>query len=186
MGFLFFTRSTPYPVLHVMAQLGHNRTALWHASVARRLAATLTDVVVSLPWTIFCAALYRRWLMSGLNIPDGLAWYDALSVTFASFFGLVLGFWVVVTGSFCIYRYLAALFLGRTPGMVLWKIEFFTGKLKRPGPVRLFLREWIASVTLAFLGAGWLWAFFDESNRSLSDVLTGLHPVDAETDRRNQ
>lgn len=171
------------PVLRAQIQLAAGRHALWQASLPRRFAAGLTDWLVFMPVIAFAATIYVRWFMSGLDVPAGLAWYDFLAVTLASFFGRVVGFWVIVTGVFTISRYLFTAFAGRIFGMVLWKLDFTTADHTPPGPLRLCLREWVSMVTIAAFAVGPLWAIFDDANRTLADVVSGVYQIPHEAGR---
>ncbi|MBU1241816.1 RDD family protein [Myxococcota bacterium] len=171
------------PVLRAQIHLAAGRSALWQASLPRRFATGLTDLLILAPVIAFAATVYVRWFMSGLDVPAGLAWYDFLAVTLASFFGRVMGFWITVTATFTSCRYLIAAFAGRTPGMFLWKLDYTTADHTSPGPLRLCLREWVAMVSLATFGIGWIWAIFDETHRPLSDVVSGVYLIPHEDER---
>jgi len=171
------------PVVRAQIQLAAGRHALWQASLPRRFAAGLTDLLILSPVIIFAATIYVRWFMSGLDVPAGLAWYDFLAVWLASFFGRVVGFWITVTGAFTIGRYLLTAFVGRTPGMVLWKLDYTTADHTPPGPLRLCLREWVAMVTISAFAVGPLWAIFDDAHRTLADVVSGIYLIPHEAGR---
>jgi len=171
------------PVVRAQIQLAAGRHALWQASLPRRFAAAATDLLILAPVIAFAATVYVRWFMSGLDVPSGLAWYDFLSVTLASFFGRVVGFWITVTGAFTVSRYLITAFAGRTPGMILWKLDFTTAGHVPPGPLRLCLREWVAMISITAFGVGPLWALFDDAHRTLSDVISGVYLIPHETGR---
>lgn len=172
------------PVVRAQVHLAAGRRALWQASLPRRFAAAVADLVLLSPVMAFAASVYARWYMSGLAVPPGLAWYDYLSVWLASYLGRALGFWFTLAAAFTIGRYLIAAFAGRTPGMWLLRLDYSTAAHAPPGPLRLCLREWVAMVTVAAFGVGWLWALFDDAHRTLADVVSGVYLIPREVGDR--
>ncbi len=170
-------------MVRAQIHLAAGRSALWQAALPRRFAAGFTDLLILAPLIVSAATVYVRWFMSGLDVPAGLAWYDFLAVNLASFFGRVIGFWITVTAAFTVGRFLFTAFCGRTPGMVIWKIDYTTGDHAPPGPLRMCLREWVAMVSLAAFGIGWIWAIFDDAHRSLPDIVTGVYQIPHEEAR---
>ncbi len=171
------------PVIRAQVHLAAGRRALWQAPLHRRFAAALLDLVVLSPVLAFCAVIYVRWYMSALEVPAGLAWYDFLAVWLASHLGRALGFWLTLAAAFAIGRYVIAAFAGRTPGMGLLRLDYTTAAHAPPGPLRLCLREWIAMISIAAFGVGWIWALFDDAHRTLADVVSGVYLVPREPGR---
>jgi len=171
------------PVVRAQVHLAAGRRALWQAPLHRRFAAALADLVILSPAMAFAATVYVRWYMSGLDVPGGLAWYDFLSVWLATYLGRALGFWLTLAAAFTTSRYLIAAFAGRTPGMWLLRLDYSTATHAPPGPLRLCLREWVAMLSLAAFGVGWLWALFDDAHRTLADVVSGVYLIPREPGR---
>jgi hypothetical protein len=171
------------PVVRAQVHLAAGRRALWQAPLHRRFAAALADLILFSPVMAFAATVYVRWYMSGLEVPPGLAWYDYLSVWLASYLGRALGFWFTLAAAFTICRFVVTAFAGRTPGMWLLRLDYSTAAHATPGPLRLCLREWVAMVSLAAFGVGWLWALFDDAHRTLADVVSGVYLIPREAGR---
>lgn len=169
------------PFLRVLVHAAAGRKAVWQASWWRRLAASLVDVVVFSPVVIVATMTYVRWSGNRIQLPTDLAWYDAVAVTVARHLGSMLGVWVVMAASWSITRYIWLGVLNRTPGMIWLQLDFWG--MSKPGPVRLWLREVLNVLFLTCFAIGPLWAIFDESHRSLADVLSGIYCVDAEKHR---
>lgn len=169
------------PFLRVLVHAAAGRKAVWQASLWRRLVASLVDVVLFSPAVIAATITYVRWRGNQIHLPADLAWYDAVAVTIARHFVSLLGVWVVIAASWSITRYIWLGVFDRTPGMQLLHLDFWG--MSKPGPVRLWVREALAIVFLIFFAIEPLWAIFDESHRSLADVLSGIYWVDAETRR---
>ncbi|MBU1240300.1 RDD family protein [Myxococcota bacterium] len=157
--------------------LGQGTTGVTMAPLWRRVAAFLVDCVVSSPLLLFAALMYQRMLITPMVFPDGLAWYDAFATGFARWPGLIPGLLVACVVTFLLFRTALSLALGRTPGMLLLGIRFQTAQCGRPSPVAIAFREFFALVSIVILGAGYLWAVFDDAMRPWHDKIMGLYAV---------
>ncbi len=178
--FLRDSSGSDAPFLHALVHAAAGRRAVWPASFPRRLMAGLLDVLAFSPIWVLTASAYVRWSGGHVQFPHELAWYDAVAVTFARHFGFMLGFWGMLGSAFFVSRYVWIALFDRTPGMILLRLAFWVHGHPSPGPLRLCLREMLGVLSFLFFAIGPLWAIFDESNRSLADVVTGIYLVSDE------
>lgn len=95
-------------------------------------------------------------------------------------FGVSLPGWVLICHVFLV---LGAYFVwywhqgGQTLAMQTWKIRLITPSGAKPSLARLMLRYVLAWPSIAYLGAGVLWALFDRDRQFLHDRLAGTRIV---------
>jgi uncharacterized RDD family membrane protein YckC len=133
---------------------------LQSASLNRRIAAWIFDVALVMAAVALFGYVFLR-------INGGMPPLRSAVVLAAS---LIAIFWPA-------YQYAFLVFSGRTPG--LWAARLHLSRFDGQ-PVSRSLRRWRALVSvlsLASLGLGYAWCFFDEDQLSWHDRITRTHPA---------
>jgi len=133
---------------------------LFHrASLRARFAAHLIDRL------LFYAFVFLVLPLAGQAAPAGAPTIGALIAL-----PLILGYMIVNS-------YFAA--RGTTPGKRVIGLKLITSQGQRAGFFTVIARETIGKLISAIFGIGFIWAFVNDDDRALHDILFGTHVVEA-------
>ncbi len=132
-------------------------------SLWRRLAAIVYDLFLILAFTIVAAFIWMLILtLVSLDQNESIRKTGYVVIWLLSLFGFYQFFW---------------LRSGQTLGMMAWRIQLRKNDGKQLKFQDTGLRWFMALLSAACLGVGYLWCLFDKKNRSWQDIVSKTHLV---------